>query len=121
MKQYNLGLSHVAYFYNIPPDAPKIRKKKHDSMIRLMDAAVMLGVDAVCGFVGRNQSLDMDQNLDDFRENFVPLLKAAGERGLVYRVEQCPMPGWTTGDNWHNNIGYTPGLCVALHQIEQKA
>ena len=121
MKNYNIGLSDVAYFDNMLHDDPKIRKKKHDFMIRVMDAAVMLGVDAVCGFVGRNQSLDMDQNLDDFRENFVPLLKAAGDRGLVYRVEQCPMPGWTTGDNWHNNIGYTPGLWTALHQIAEQA
>jgi len=121
MKNYNIGLSDVAYFDNMLHDDPKIRKKKHDFMIRVMDAAVMLGVDAVCGFVGRNQSFDMDQNLGDFRENFVPLLKAAKDRGLVYRVEQCPMPGWTTGDNWHNNIGYTPGLWIALHQAAEKA
>ena len=64
---------------------------------------------AVCGFVGRNQQRSMDQNLVDFEEQFVPLLKEAKARGLTYRVEQCPMPGWTTGDNWHNNIAYTPG------------
>ncbi len=57
----------------------------------------------------------MDQNLVDFEEQFIPLLKAAKERGLTYRVEQCPMPGWTTGDNWHNNIAYTPGTWIALH------
>ena len=47
----------------------------------------------------------------------MPLLKAAKARGLTYRVEQCPMPGWTTGDNWHNNIAYTPGTWIALHRI----
>ena len=59
----------------------------------------------------------MDENLVDFEEHFVPLLKAARDRGLTYRVEQCPMPGWTTGDNWHNNIAYTPGAWIALHRI----
>ena len=39
-------------------DDPAIRRKKHDFMRRVMDAAVLLGVDAVCGFVGRNQALD---------------------------------------------------------------
>ncbi|MGH8247636.1 MAG: sugar phosphate isomerase/epimerase family protein, partial [Gammaproteobacteria bacterium] len=121
MKKHNIGLSDVAYFDNMLHEDPKIRKKKHDFMLRVMDAAVHLDVDAVCGFVGRNQALDMDQNLEDFRSSFVPLLKAAKDRGLVYRVEQCPMPGWTTGDNWHNNIGYTPGLWIALHQIADKA
>ena len=121
MKKHNIGLSDVAYFDNMLHEDPKIRKKKHDFMLRVMDAAVHLDVDAVCGFVGRNQVIDMDQNLDDFRASFVPLLQAAKERGLVYRVEQCPMPGWTTRDNWHNNIGYTPGLWIALHQIAEKA
>ena len=34
------------------------RKKKHDFMLRVFDAAALLGVDAVCGFVGRNQKLE---------------------------------------------------------------
>ena len=62
-------------------------------MLRVFDAAALLGVDAVCGFVGRNQERSMDQNLLDFEEHFIPLLKAAKSRGLTYRVEQCPMPG----------------------------
>jgi hypothetical protein len=89
-------------------------------MLRVFDAAVLLGVDAVCGFVGRNQQRSMDQNLLDFEEQFVPLLAAAKSRGLTYRVEQCPMPGWTTGDNAHNNIAYTPGTWIALHRICEK-
>ncbi len=46
---------------------PAIRKKKHDFMLRVFDAAVLLGVDAVCGFVGRNQQHSMDENLDRLR------------------------------------------------------
>ena len=46
--------------------------------------------------------------------------KEAKERGLDYRVEQCPMPGWTTGDNFHNNIAYAPGTWIALHRICEK-
>ena len=97
-----------------------VRQTKHAFMLRVFDAAVLLGVDAVCGFVGRNQQRSMDQNLLDFEEQFVPLLAAAKSRGLTYRVEQCPMPGWTTGDNAHNNIGYTPGTWIALHRICEK-
>ncbi len=56
------------------------------------------------------------------RQWFVPLLKEAKARGLTYRVEQCPMPGWTTGDNLHNNIAYTPGHldCAAPHLREAR-
>jgi len=121
LKEYKLGLSDLAYFDNMLHENPEVRKKKHDFMIRVFDAAVLLSVDAVCGFVGRNQSLSMDQNLEDFAENFVPLLKEAKVRGLTYRIEQCPMPGWTVGDNFHNNIAYTPGTWIALHQICERS
>jgi sugar phosphate isomerase/epimerase len=116
----HLGLSDIGYFDNMLHDEAAVRRKKHDFMKRVMDAAVLLGVDAVCGFVGRNQKLSMDQNVVEFKEVFVPLLQYAKERGLTYRVEQCPMPGWTTGDNWHNNIAYVPGTWIALHRICEK-
>ena len=63
----------------------------------------------------------MDENLVDFERQ----LRAAAARtrrsaGSTYRVEQCPMPGWTTKDNWHNNIAYTPGTWIALHRICEK-
>jgi sugar phosphate isomerase/epimerase len=121
LAEYKIGLSDLGYFDNMLHDDPAIRKKKHEFMLRVFDAAALLGVDAVCGFVGRNQKLSMDQNLEDFRESLVPLLKEAKARGLVYRIEQCPMPGWTTGDNYHNNIAYTPGTWIAIHKICEKA
>jgi len=115
-----IGISEVGYFDNMLHDDPAIRKKKHEFMLRAFDAAVLMGADAICGFVGRNQKHSMDQNLIDFEEQFVPLLREAKSRGLTYRVEQCPMPGWTTLDNWHNNIAYTPGAWIALHRICEK-
>jgi sugar phosphate isomerase/epimerase len=121
MEAHRIGLSDLAYFDNMLHEDAKIRKKKHDFMLRVMDAAALLGVDAVCGFVGRNQALGMDENLGDFAESFVPLLKQAKERGLTYRIEQCPMYGWTSNDNLHNNIAYTPGTWIALHRICEKA
>ncbi len=117
MKEAQVGLSDIAFFDNMLHHDKAVRKKKHDFMLRVFDTAALLGLDAVCGFVGRNQTLSMDQNLEQFAHDFVPLLKEAKARGLSYRVEQCPMPGWTTGDNWHNNIGYTPGAWIALHRI----
>ncbi len=116
----HVGISDVGYFDNLLHHDPSIRKSKHDFMKRSMDAAVLLGAEAVCGFIGRNQQLNMDANLIDFEEHFIPLLQYAKERGLQYRNEQCPMPGWVPGDNWHNNIAYTPGTWIALHRICDK-
>jgi sugar phosphate isomerase/epimerase len=120
LKATGVGLSDVAYFDNMLHHDRAIREKKMDFMLRVFEAASLLGADAVCGFVGRNQEHSLDQNLLDFEEDFIPLLKAAKARGLTYRVEQCPMPGWTTGDNFHNNIAYAPGPWIALHRICEK-
>jgi len=115
-----ITLSDLAYFDNLLHHDAAVRTTKHDFLRRVFDAAEALGVRAVCGFVGRNSTLTLDQNLAEFETGFVPLLKDAKARGLVYRVEQCPMPGWTTDDSFHNNIAYTPGAWIALHRICEK-
>jgi sugar phosphate isomerase/epimerase len=117
LRSAGIAISDVAYFDNLLHHDPGIRRKKHGMVMRVFDAAVMLGVDAVCGFVGRNQQLSMDENLAAFEAEFVPLLREAKARRLTYRVEQCPMPGWTIQDSFHNNLAYTPGTWIALHRI----
>ena len=112
-----VAIADVAYFDDMLHEAPDVRRKKHEFMVDAMDAAVLLGVPAVCGFVGRDQSKSLEENLTEFEESFIPLLVEARARGLQYRVEQCPMPGWTPGDNFLNNIGYTPAMWITLHQI----
>jgi sugar phosphate isomerase/epimerase len=117
MQATGVGLSDLAYFDNMLAPDESVRARKHALMLRVFDAAVLLGTDAVTGFVGRNPRLAMDANLLMFEEVFVPLLREARARGLTFRVEQCPMPGWNVGDTWHNNIAYAPGPWIALHRI----
>ena len=117
IKGSGVEIADIGYFDNMLHADPTIRAAKHAFMLRAFDAAALLGCSAVCGFVGKNQSLSIEENLADFEASFVPLLKEARARGLSYRVEQCPMPGWTTDDSFHNNIAYTPGTWIALHEI----
>src|SRR5207247_2469080 len=70
LKSTGLGLSDIAYFDNMLHHDAVVRNKKHDFMMRVFDAAVLLGTNAVCGFVGRNQQHSMDENLADFEEQF---------------------------------------------------
>jgi len=117
VKDTGVGIADIGYFDNMLHADPKIREAKRQFMLRVFDAAVLLGVPAVCGFVGKAGDRSVEANLGLFEEAFVPLLAEAKARGLSYRVEQCPMPGWTTDDSWHNNIAYTPGAWIALHRI----
>jgi sugar phosphate isomerase/epimerase len=111
-----IRISDIGYFDNMLHGDPSVRMKKHEFMRQVFDAAALLGLSAVCGFIGRNLRHSMDENLIDFEDHFVPLLKEARDRGLTFRVEPCPMPGWTTGDSFHNNLAYTPGTWIALHR-----
>lgn len=120
VKESGVGIADVGYFDNMLHQDPAIRAAKREFMLRVFDAAVLLGAPAVCGFVGRHQGLPVEGNLALFEAEFVPLLAEARARGLSYRIEQCPMPGWTTDDAWFNNIAYTPGAWIALHRICEK-
>ena len=117
LRANGVAVSDIGYFDNLLHGDPEVRRRKHDFMRRVFDAAVLLGVDAVCGFVGRNMGHSLDQNLVDFEEHFVPLLREARDRGLTFCIEQCPMPGWSVDDSFYNNIAYTPGTWIALHRI----
>jgi len=117
MRSTGVGLSDLGYFDNMLVADRAQRAQKHDFMRQVFDAAALLETNAVCGFVGRNSELSMDENLAMFEAEFIPLLREARARGLCYRVEQCPMPGWNITDLWHNNIAYAPGPWIALHQI----
>src|SRR5687767_633143 len=66
LRETGVGLSDLAYFDNMLVADPQARRNKHEFMLRVFDAAVLLGTDAVCGFVGRNFDLDMDENLRMF-------------------------------------------------------
>ncbi|MGH8296748.1 MAG: sugar phosphate isomerase/epimerase family protein [Steroidobacteraceae bacterium] len=117
MRSTGVGLSELGYFDNMLAEDEAVRRVKHELMLRVFDAAVLLRCDAVAGFVGRNPNIGLDANLDMFEEIFIPLLREAKARGLTYLVEQCPMPGWTVSDSWHNNIAYAPGPWIALHRL----
>lgn len=120
MRGTGVGLSDIGYFDNMLVADRTAREFKRNFMLRVFDTAVLLECPAVCGFVGRNFDSGLDANLEMFESEFVPLLKEAKARGLVYRIEQCPMPGWTTGDSFHNNLAYAPGPWIALHRICEK-
>ena len=66
VKETGVAIADLGYFDNMLHEDGATRRTKHDFMLRAFDAAVLLGAPAVCGFVGRNQKLSMDENLVDF-------------------------------------------------------
>src|SRR3989344_6903124 len=73
LAENGISISDIGYFDNMIHPDKAVRKLKYNHMIRVMDAATLLGVKAVCGFVGRDITQDMDQNLTLFEKRFVTL------------------------------------------------
>jgi len=118
VKIYDLGV-----FENLLHHDPAIRAKIHAHVLKAARAAAKLkpiGCRGVAGFIGRDITKGMDQQLALFEERVIPLLKVFKELGLTYWVEPCPMPGWNTLDTYLNNIAYCPGMWIALYKICQK-
>src|SRR6266550_5210283 len=69
MSEHRIGFSDLAYFDNMLHHNATIRERKRQFMLRVFDAAVLLGVDAVCGFVGRNKTNSMDKNMMELEEH----------------------------------------------------
>lgn len=120
LAEANLSIDSIGYFDDHLIDDPEQRRIKFDHMMKVMDAAVLLGVKQICGFVGRSQSQDMQQNLGAFHDRFIPIVQAASDRDQFYLAEHCPMPGLNATDTVINNIAYCPGMWCRLHEICQE-
>src|SRR6266542_2667156 len=51
IRETKIGISDLAYFDNMLHHDDGVRRKKMDFMLRVFDAAALLGLEAVCGFV----------------------------------------------------------------------
>jgi sugar phosphate isomerase/epimerase len=113
----------LGFFENLLHPDETIRGRIHAHLMRCARAAKKLapaGCGGVTGFIGANPNLDMDQNVDLFERVVIPLLVQFKEMDLTYWVEQCPMPGWNTQDNFVNNIAYCAGMWIKLIRIAEE-
>ena len=113
----------LGFFENLLHPDETIRGCIHAHLLRCARAAKKLapvGCSGVTGFIGANPDLDMDENVALFEKVVIPILVQFKEMGLTYWVEQCPMPGWNTKDNFVNNIGYCAGMWIKLIRIAEK-
>lgn len=110
-------------FENLLHPDDEIRAQVHAHMLRCARAAKALapvGCAGVTGFIGANSTKDLDQNVGLFEKYVIPLLKEFQQIGVKLFIEQCPMPGWNTTDNFINNIAYCAGMWIKLRRIAEK-
>lgn len=104
-----LTISSLAYYDNNLSADLEQRAFINNHVYKVIDAAVMLGVDKVGTFVGRNHKLSVKDNFDEFETVFKPMVAYAGERGIKLMIENCPMIGWQM-QGLPGTISFSPEL-----------
>lgn len=108
--QHGVTISGLGYYPNMLDPDPAVARTAVDHFRRVIDAAVMLGVGTVNGFVGRDWRLTVDDNWPRFLETWRPILRHAEDAGVRIGIENCPM--LFTKDEWPGgkNLLTTPAI-----------
>lgn len=106
---HGLTLSALAYYENnLHPD-PDRRAEIREHLLKVVDAAALLGVPHVGTFVGRDWTRSVADNLREAEPIFRELVDYAGERDVSLIIENCVMEGWHP-DGYPGNLAYSPEL-----------
>ena len=110
-------ISSLAYYPNpLEPDAEK-RNSYIEHIYKLMDASVMLGVNMITTFIGRDSTKNVDENMELVKNIWTPIIRYAEEKGVRVAIENCPM--LFTNDEWPGgqNIMTTPSNWRRVFEI----
>jgi sugar phosphate isomerase/epimerase len=104
-----LEISALAYYENnLHPDVLR-REEIRRHLLKVIDAAALLGVPYVGTFIGRDWTRSVAENLREAETIFPALVEYAGERGVRILIENCVMEGWHP-DGYPGNLAYSPEL-----------
>jgi sugar phosphate isomerase/epimerase len=110
LERYGVSLSALGYYPNPLTPNREERQVYIDHIRAMIDAAVLLGLDTVNTFVGRDPAKSVDDNWPVFLEVWPPLVRYAAERGVRIGIENCPM--LFTADEWPGgkNLAHSPAI-----------
>lgn len=116
-ESHGMEISSLAYYpNNLDPDTEK-RKKHHDHLKKVIDAASLLGVKLVGTFTGRDPKKSTDESLAEFSKVFPPLVKYASDKKVKLMIENCPMMyAFPCG----TNFAYSPAIWEQMFKIIPK-
>jgi sugar phosphate isomerase/epimerase len=110
LRMKDIVISGLGYYPNpLDPDEEK-RMVYIDHIIKVIDAAALLGVNIINTFIGRDKNKSADENFENFRRVWPEIIWHAGERNVKVGIENCPMI--FTDDEWPggNNLATTPAM-----------
>jgi sugar phosphate isomerase/epimerase len=108
--RHGVTISGLGYYPNVLDPDPAVSEPAIAHFRKVIDAAPLLGLDTVNGFVGRDWTRTVDDNWPRFLAVWKPLVRHAEERGVRIGIENCPM--LFTRDEWPGgkNLMTTPAI-----------
>jgi sugar phosphate isomerase/epimerase len=108
--RHGVTISGLGYYPNVLDPDPAVSEPAIAHFRKVIDAAPLLGLDTVNGFVGRDWTRTADDNWPRFLAVWKPLVRHAEERGVRIGIENCPM--LFTRDEWPGgkNLMTTPAI-----------
>lgn len=110
LQSKGIEISALGYYPNpLDPDEEK-RRFYSDHIIKVIDAAAMLGINKINTFIGRDKNRSVEENFEIFHRIWPEIIWHAGEKGVKIGIENCPMI--FTKDEWPggNNLATTPAI-----------
>ncbi len=116
-KEKNIQISSLAFYPNVLDENLEAGRKNIDHLLKVIEASSKLGVNMVTTFIGRNQKLNVEQNLELVKKVWPEIIKKAEECNVKVAIENCPMlfddNQWPGGQN----IMTTPEIWTKVFEI----
>jgi sugar phosphate isomerase/epimerase len=110
LKNKEIEISGLGYYPNpLDPDEEK-RLFFISHIKKVIDASVMLGINRINTFIGRDKNKSVDENFEIFKTVWIPLIGYAESKKVRVGIENCPMI--FSGDEWPggNNLATSPAI-----------
>ena len=125
-RMHGVRISGLGYYPNpLDPDTAH-REMVAEHLKKVIAAAPMIGVNVVNTFIGRDWKKTVDENFEDVKTVWTPLVDAAKSAGVKIGIEHCPMlfsdDEWPGGKNlpispetWRKLFEFFPCGTVGLN------
>ncbi len=118
MAHNGLSISSLGYYPNpLDPD-PAQRGAVIAHLKKVIDAAVLVMDEPIVGtFVGRDQTITIEDNLETFATVWPEIVAYAAARGVKIAIENCPM--LFSNDEWPGgtNLAISPAIWRRMFEI----
>ena len=96
-------ISSLAFYPNTMDEDLKKREANIEHLKKVIVASHKLGIGMVTTFIGRMQTKNVEENIEEFKKVWPPIIKFAEENDVKVAIENCPMlfgyDQWPGGQN----------------------